>query len=143
LEKDIQTIITTNEQETRQVGEQLGSSLAGGEVIALNGDLGAGKTVLTKGIALGMGIDAHILSPTFNIVREYHGRKMLYHFDFYRLTEAEELYEIGFSEYLREDAVVVIEWAQLFPEVLPQNCICIDIAYGEGDTRKITIQRNA
>ena len=73
MEKDIQTIITTNEQETRQVGEQLGSSFAGGEVIALNGDLGAGKTVLTKGIAMGMGIDAHILSPTFNIVREYHG----------------------------------------------------------------------
>ena len=129
LEKIMQTVLTADEKETELVGRKLGEKLRGGEVIALDGDLGAGKTIFTKGIAKGLGISAQILSPTFNIVREYAGRLKLYHFDFYRLSEAEELREIGFAEYLQPDAVVVIEWAELFPEVLPQQRISVHISY--------------
>ena len=97
LEKIMQTVLTADEKETELVGRKLGEKLRGGEVIALDGDLGAGKTIFTKGIAQGLGISAQILSPTFNIVREYAGRLKLYHFDFYRLSEAEELREIGLA----------------------------------------------
>ena len=125
----MQTVLTADEKETELFGQKLGERLKGGEVIALDGDLGAGKTVFTKGIARGLGIRTQILSPTFNIVREYAGRLKLYHFDFYRLCEAEELREIGFVEYLQPDAVVVVEWAELFPEVLPQRTLSVRINY--------------
>ena len=91
---------TQNEQQTEDAGRALAETLRGGEVITLRGDLGAGKTVFTRGLARGLGIASPILSPTFTIVREYTGRLKLYHFDFYRLTEAEELGEIGFEEYM-------------------------------------------
>ena len=118
---------TQNEQQTEDAGRALAETLRGGEVITLRGDLGAGKTVFTRGLACGLGIASPILSPTFTIVREYTGRLKLYHFDFYRLTEAEELGEIGFEEYMQSDAVVVIEWAELFPEVLPARRISVQI----------------
>lgn len=118
---------TQNEQQTEDAGRALAETLRGGEVITLRGDLGAGKTVFTRGLARGLGIASPILSPTFTIVREYTGRLKLYHFDFYRLTEAEELGEIGFEEYMQSDAVVVIEWAELFPEVLPARRISVQI----------------
>ena len=118
---------TQNEQQTEDAGRALAETLRGGEVITLRGDLGAGKTVFTRGLARGLGIASPILSPTFTIVREYTGRLKLYHFDFYRLTEAEELGEIGFEEYMQSDAVVVIELAELFPEVLPARRISVQI----------------
>lgn len=131
---------TQNEQQTEDAGRALAETLRGGEVITLRGDLGAGKTVFTRGLARGLGIASPILSPTFTIVREYTGRLKLYHFDFYRLTEAEELGEIGFEEYMQSDAVVVIEWAELFPEVLPARRISVQIeASGAAAGRKICI----
>ena len=132
---------TQNEQQTEDAGRALAETLRGGEVITLRGDLGAGKTVFTRGLARGLGIASPILSPTFTIVREYTGRLKLYHFDFYRLIEAEELGEIGFEEYMQSDAVVVIEWAELFPEVLPARRISVQIEASGGAAagRKICI----
>ena len=132
---------TQNEQQTEDAGRALAETLRGGEVITLRGDLGAGKTVFTRGLARGLGIASPILSPTFTIVREYTGRLKLYHFDFYRLTEAEELGEIGFEEYMQSDAVVVIEWAALFPEGLPARRISVQIEASGAATagRKICI----
>ena len=132
---------TETEEQTEAVGRALAGTLRGGEVITLRGDLGAGKTVFTRGLARGLGIASPILSPTFTIVREYAGRLKLYHFDFYRLTEAEELQEIGFEEYMQPEAVVVIEWAELFPEVLPARRIVVQIeaSGAAGAGRKICI----
>ncbi len=137
----MRTVFTVNEQETEQIGYQLAKKMKGGETVALSGDLGAGKTVFTKGIAKGLNICSPILSPTFNIVREYQGRLKLYHFDFYRLTEVEELHEIGFEEYFQKDSVVVIEWAELFEQVLPKETISVQICYTEENEkeRKILI----
>lgn len=134
---------TETEEQTEAVGRALAGTLRGGEVITLRGDLGAGKTVFTRGLARGLGIASPILSPTFTIVREYAGRLKLYHFDFYRLTEAEELQEIGFEEYVQPEAVVVIEWAELFPEVLPARRIVVQIeaSGAAGAGRKICIWR--
>ena len=132
---------TETEEQTEAVGRALAGTLRGGEVITLRGDLGAGKTVFTRGLARGLGIASPILSPTFTIVREYAGRLKLYHFDFYRLTEAEELQEIGFEEYMQPEAVVVIEWAELFPEMLPARRIVVQIeaSGAAGVGRKICI----
>ncbi len=127
-------IISNSTEETEKIGIRIGKQLKGGEVIALTGDLGAGKTTLVKAIAKGLEISRNILSPTFTIVREYEGRTRLYHFDFYRLNSEDELYEIGFEEYINDaGAVTIIEWADMFRDVLPKDGMNIDIGYiGEG-----------
>lgn len=136
----IDTIITTAPEETLGLGIALGRSLTGGEVISLTGDLGAGKTVFAKGIAKGLGVSEEVTSPTFQVVREYKGRLPLYHFDFYRLADKSELREIGFSDYIGGENVVVVEWADLFVHALPKNYIHVSIGV-VNDTREITIQR--
>ena len=129
-------ILSNNAEETGKIGLEIGKQLKGGEVIALTGDLGAGKTTLVKAIAKGLEIDKNILSPTFTIVREYEGRLKLYHFDFYRLSSEDELYEIGFSEYINnEHAVTIIEWADMFENVLPEDRMNIQIEYNGEDSR--------
>ena len=130
-------ILSGSTAETEKIGLEIGKSLKGGETIALTGELGAGKTTLVKSIAKGLGIEKNILSPTFTIVREYEGRLKLYHFDFYRLNSEDELYEIGFSEYINDkDAVTIIEWADMFPGVLPTDCMNIRIEYTGEDSRR-------
>ena len=107
-------------------------------VIALIGDLGTGKTTLTKSIAAALGIRGHITSPTFNIVKEYKtGRLPLYHFDVYRITDPDEMYELGYEEYFYGDGVCVIEWADLIEELLPEHTIRIEIQYGEHEGERI------
>lgn len=136
---------TYSAEETKELGRRISLEAKEGDVFCLNGDLGTGKTVFTKGFAEGMGISEPISSPTFTIVQEYHsGRKPFYHFDVYRIADPEEMYEIGFDEYLFGGGVCLIEWAELIKEILPKNCIKLSIAkdLDKGfDYRKITIER--
>ena len=120
-------------EETRQIGEKLAANLQAGDVVALYGDLGAGKTALVQGIAKGLGIDSRVTSPTFQIVRQYEGK--LNHFDVYRIEDEDEMYEIGFDEYLQNGAVSVIEWANLIETLLPASYIRVRIE-PLGDTER-------
>ncbi len=112
---------TSSESETFNVGAALGSLLTKNTVIGVNGELGVGKTVLIKGAAKALGIEHPIRSPTFTLLQVYQGFIPLYHFDFYRLEEEEELMEIGFYEFVESEGVVFIEWAQKFSACLPEE----------------------
>src|SRR5690606_12447510 len=98
-----------------------------GDIVCINGDLGTGKTVFTNGIAKSLGIKEHITSPTFTIVNEYSGRVPFYHFDVYRIADSEEMFEIGFEEYLYGEGIVVIEWADIIKDILPEEVIQVTI----------------
>lgn len=127
-----------NEDETEQFGRALADQLMPGDIVCLVGDLGTGKTALTKAVAAGLGIEEHIVSPTFNIVKEYRsGRLPLYHFDVYRLGSSEELFEIGARDYFYGQGVCVIEWADLIAEEIPPGSRLIRISYGEEDGQRI------
>lgn len=131
-------LILKNEEETRAFGLELGASLRKGDIVALIGDLGTGKTALTKYIAEGLGIRETITSPTFTIVQEYRqGRPPLYHFDVYRIGDPEEMYELGYEEYFYGDGVCVIEWADLIEELLPEYTKVIRIEYGKNQEERI------
>lgn len=132
-----------NIEETINLGFSIGNLLKSGDIICLTGDLGTGKTHITKGIAKGLGVKEHITSPTFTIVNEYDsGRLKLYHFDVYRVSEPDEIYAIGFDDYIFSDGVSIIEWANYIEEILPNEYLHIliekDLSMGE-DYRKITI----
>lgn len=127
-----------NEEETRRFGRNLAAQLFPGDIICLTGDLGTGKTALTKAIAEGLGVKESVVSPTFNIVLEYRsGRLPLYHFDVYRLGSPEELFETGAQEYFSGDGVCVIEWADLIAEEIPAGSRLIHISYGEKEGERI------
>ena len=127
-----------NEEETRRFGISLANQLMPGDIVCLEGDLGTGKTALTKAIAEGLGVAETISSPTFNIVKEYHsGRLPLYHFDVYRLGSPEELFEIGAQEYFSGSGVCVIEWADLIASEIPEGSRWIHISYGENETERL------
>lgn len=136
-------IETHSEQETYELGKHLGEHASAGEVFTLEGDLGVGKTIFTKGFAKGLQIEEAISSPTFTIVQVYEsGRLPFYHFDVYRIGDVEEMDEIGFEDYVYGDGVSMIEWANLIEEILPGNCrnILIEKDLEKGfDYRKITI----
>ncbi|MDO4484990.1 MAG: tRNA (adenosine(37)-N6)-threonylcarbamoyltransferase complex ATPase subunit type 1 TsaE [Bacillota bacterium] len=127
-----------NEKETRNFGLKLAETLQPGTVIALIGDLGTGKTALTKAIAEGLGITDVITSPTFNIVKEYDsGRLPLYHFDVYRLGDVDEMYELGYEEYFYGRGVSVVEWADIVEDIIPEEAIRINIEYGRKEGERI------
>lgn len=119
--------VVTTVEETYKIGELIGALVNSGDIICLIGDLGTGKTHLTKGIAKGLGINEHVTSPTFTIVNEYTGRLKLYHFDVYRVNDPEEIEAIGFDEYIFSDAVSIIEWANYIEELIPPNNLTITI----------------
>ena len=120
---------TGSAQETYEVGRRLGEAARAGEVYALLGDLGVGKTVFTQGFAAGLGIAEPVNSPTFTILQIYEqGRLPLYHFDVYRIGDPEEMEEIGFDEYVEAGGVCLIEWANLIAEILPDNTRAIRIS---------------
>ena len=132
--------ITHSRSETEAVAEALAKEISGG-VIALNGDLGAGKTCFTAGLARGLGFMSDVNSPTFAIVNEYKGgKKDIYHFDMYRIDGWEDLYTTGYFEYLESGGVLVIEWSENIASALPEHYLNIVIEYmGESD-RKITVE---
>ena len=126
---------TTSPEQTEKFGYELAKSFVGGDVIALTGDLGAGKTCLTRGIARGLGSTSHVSSPTFTIVNEYDGgRLMLFHFDTYRLSGPDDFLMSGLDEYFYREGVCVIEWSDIIEELLPQDTIRMTIT-GDGNTR--------
>lgn len=131
-------------EDTKRIAGEIADTLVPGDVLCMYGDLGAGKTAFVKGLAKGLGIDDHITSPTFTIVNEYFGRLKLYHFDVYRIADPDEMYEIGYEEYVYGDGVSVIEWPQLIDEILPENRynVVIDKDYDKHeDYRVIRIER--
>ncbi|GAA0069844.1 tRNA (adenosine(37)-N6)-threonylcarbamoyltransferase complex ATPase subunit type 1 TsaE [Clostridium sardiniense] len=130
-------------EETTNLGVALGKLLNSGDIICLTGDLGTGKTHITKGISRGLGITDNITSPTFTIVNEYDsGRLKLYHFDVYRVSDPDEIYAIGFDDYIFGDGVSIIEWANYIEEILPSDYLHIyiqkDLTKGE-NYRKIIV----
>nr|WP_187287412.1 tRNA (adenosine(37)-N6)-threonylcarbamoyltransferase complex ATPase subunit type 1 TsaE [Gottschalkia acidurici] len=133
-------ISTKSPEETEEIGYNIGKSLSGGEIICMVGDLGAGKTTMTKSLARGLEIEDYITSPTFTIVNEYEGRLKLYHFDVYRIGDVEEMYDLGYEEYFYSDGVCIIEWSNLIEDILPKERITIEIKRGIDDnTRDIII----
>ena len=131
-------IYIKNEEETIKFGTELAERLTPGTVIALIGDLGTGKTSLTKSIAAALGIEEIITSPTFNIVKEYDsGRLPLYHFDVYRIGDVDEMYELGYEEYFYGKGVSIVEWADLIEEIMPEDTLTINIEYGEKEGERI------
>lgn len=144
IEENVKIVETFSAEETLALGRKIGQSARPGEVIALEGDLGVGKTVLTQGIALGIGIEEPICSPTFTIVQIYEeGRMPFYHFDVYRIGDIEEMEEIGYEEYFYGAGLSLIEWANLIEDILPERRkeISIEKDLEKGfDYRKITIK---
>lgn len=127
-----------DEEEVRAFGIDLGKRASGGQVIALEGDLGTGKTTLTKYIAEGLGVTETVSSPTFTIVKEYHsGRLPLYHFDVYRLCDPEELFDIGAEEYFEGNGLCVVEWADMVADQIPEDALHIRIRYGDKEGERI------
>lgn len=120
-------ISLNNLKETEKFGIFLGENLKPGDVVCLNGDLGAGKTTLTKSIAKGLGIDDYVTSPTFTIVNEYYGKTDLYHIDTYRLDEKIDVDYLGFDEYFYSDGVTIVEWAEKIRDALPEEYMEINI----------------
>lgn len=138
-------LVSSNSKETEQIGQRIGEILRPGDVICLSGDLGVGKTTLVKGLAKGLGIKDHLTSPTFTIVNQYEGKHLLYHFDVYRVNDVDELYAIGFEEYIYSEAVSVIEWAELISDILPKEKLWVEIkkdVNNSEDYRKIILIPN-
>ena len=126
-----------NEKDTEKLGDKIGQKVQPGTVIALIGDLGTGKTTLTKSIARGLGVTETVTSPTFNIIREYRsGRLPLYHFDVYRIGDPDEMFELGYEEYFYGDGVCVVEWADIIEELLPEDAVVITIDRGASDEER-------
>ena len=128
---------THSESETETVGEALAATLSPGTVIAFTGDLGAGKTAFTRGLARGLGISERVTSPTFTIVNEYEGGRLpLFHFDMYRLESSEELFDIGWEDYLRRGGVCAVEWSENVADALV-GALRVDIRRGEGERDRV------
>ncbi|PYG85693.1 tRNA threonylcarbamoyladenosine biosynthesis protein TsaE [Ruminiclostridium sufflavum DSM 19573] len=135
-------IETHSFEETVEFGKRLGYILNSGDIICLSGDLGTGKTALTNGIAKALGINSYITSPTFTLVNEYEGRLPLYHFDVYRIADSDEMFDIGFEEYINGQGITIIEWGEQIQDILPKEIIKIKITknLNKGlDVREIAI----
>ena len=134
-------LLSRNPEETFLIGKIIGNSLSEKNVVALVGDLGTGKTCLTRGIARGLGVsdEYQITSPSFTLINEYQGRMMLYHFDLFRLSRASEMDEMGYDEYLFGQGVSVIEWADKAENMLPDDTLFVSISYTDENERSIII----
>lgn len=128
-------------EETERFGESLAQELRAGDVLAFTGSLGMGKTAFTRGLARGLGCRGRVTSPTFTIVNEYEGKTPLFHFDMYRLGSSDELFDIGWDDYLARGGVCAVEWSERVSDALPGDTIFVDIARGEEseNTRVITV----
>ena len=134
------TYFTRNESETEELGGRLARQLPDGAVVAMYGDLGAGKTAFVRGMARGMGLSCRVSSPTFTIVNEYLGERDLIHFDMYRLSGADELFDIGWEDYLRRGAVCAVEWSEKVRDAFFGDEITVTIEKLGDTERKITIE---
>jgi len=131
---------TSSPDETREFGRALGALLEPGDLVALTGDLGSGKTVMIQGIARGLGFDGYVSSPSFVIVNEYEGRVPIYHIDLYRIEGADSLHDIGYRELFFGDGVVLVEWADRAPELLPAERLGVRIEMAGRDGRELAIE---
>ena len=131
---------STSEQETEELGRRLAETLKGGAVVAMYGDLGAGKTAFVRGMARGLGLNCRVSSPTFTIVNEYLGERELIHFDMYRLSGADELFDIGWEDYLSRGAVCAVEWSEKVEDAFYGDEIVVRIEKLGDTRRKITIE---
>ncbi|HOO77709.1 MAG TPA: tRNA (adenosine(37)-N6)-threonylcarbamoyltransferase complex ATPase subunit type 1 TsaE [bacterium] len=139
----MRTEITAGPEETARLGEDLARRLGPGSVVALTGELGAGKTCLASGIARGLGVrERYLPSPTFVLAREYAGRLPLYHLDFYRLGKGADFRGLGLDEYLFGEGVTVIEWADRAPELIPPGAVAVELEYLDGCRRRIKIHES-
>ena len=136
-------VTTKGEEETIKLGEKIAKGLKPGDLVALSGDLGAGKTTLVKGIAKGLGVKdyRHVNSPSFVLVKEYKGKTPLYHFDIYRLNNLKDIEDIGYEDYLGGRGVVVIEWAKKMGRILPKKYLGISLKIKNHNQRIINIKR--
>ena len=131
---------TKNELETEALGQRLAESIDGGAVIAMYGDLGAGKTAFVRGMAKGLGLDCRVSSPTFTIVNEYLGERELIHFDMYRLSSSDELFDIGWEDYISRGAICAVEWSENVEDAFYGDEIRLTIEKLSDNERKITIE---
>ena len=130
--------VTNSERETEELGVRLAGKLKPGAVVAFTGDLGAGKTAFTRGLARGLGIAERVTSPTFTIVNEYEGGRLpLFHFDMYRLGSSDELFDIGWEDYLARGGVCAVEWSENVADALEGGTISVKICRGASDSRRV------
>ena len=133
-------IDTKSPEETYALGKEIGELLKPGDVVAITGELGAGKTTLIKGLAKGLGVSGFVSSPSFIIINEYSGKFPFYHIDLYRLEEVQEIEELGISEYFERGGIVAIEWAEKLASLLPERFITISIELLGEKERRITLK---
>ncbi len=133
-------IITKNEKETQEAGAQLVQTLAPGSVVAMYGDLGAGKTAFVRGMTRGLGINFPVSSPTFNVVNEYPGKVPVFHFDMYRLGSADELFDIGWDDYLERGGICAVEWSENVEEAFEPGTVKVTITKLGDTEREITVE---
>ena len=139
LDKTAYEIISYSPEDTQGLGTAMGELASAGDIYLLVGELGAGKTCLTQGIAWGLGIQEYAASPSFVVVREMHGRLPLYHMDLYRLDNIEEIFELGLDDYLYGSGVCVVEWAEKGTGLLPDEHLLIEISYLAGNERRLRL----
>lgn len=132
--------ISNSTEETIELGRKFSRELKTNDCVILEGELGSGKTHFIKGICKGFNINTDVISPTFSIINVYKGDQNIFHFDFYRIKNIDELYEIGFYEYLDSGGIVLIEWGYLFKEILPNEHILVQLSYISETKRRITIK---
>ena len=134
--------VTHSEAETEALGQRLAERLDAGSVLAFSGGLGMGKTAFTRGLALGLGYTGRVTSPTFTIVNEYEGRLPLFHFDMYRLGDEDELFDIGWEDYLSRPGVCAVEWSERVEDALPPGTVVVTIERrpDKEDWRTVTVE---
>ena len=137
---ELQIFETHSEAETERAGEAFAAALPDGAVVAMYGELGAGKTAFVRGMARGMGIDCRVSSPTFTIVNEYSGPRELIHFDMYRLKSGDELFDIGWEDYLRRNAVLAVEWSENVSDAFDGSEIVVCFEKCSDTQRRITVE---
>ena len=134
------TLYSASPEQTRQLGRAVGERARAGDVYLLSGPLGAGKTCFTQGLALGLGVEGYVRSPTFVLMTRHHGRLVLHHVDLYRIGSPAEAWDLGLDEQLFDSGVCVIEWAERAEELLPENALWLEFSYGESEeSREIVL----
>ena len=133
----VERALTHSTDETLELAGTVGELLRAGDVVSLVGDLGAGKTVFARGVARALGVTEPVVSPSFTIVREYDGRMPLVHVDVYRIDTVQELYDLGFEELVRDDAVTLVEWGDMIDGLLPVDRLDVRLAPGDTDDERV------